>query len=49
MYLFNGLDKGTLGNTKTGGLEKDLHFKTNQYNIILSVFYVPYMLCVPSL
>ncbi|KAL2066188.1 hypothetical protein VTL71DRAFT_2259 [Oculimacula yallundae] len=44
MYLFNSLDKGNLGNAKTDGLEKDLHFKNNQYNIILSVFYVPYVI-----
>ena len=42
MYLFNALDKGNLGNAKTDGMEKDLNFKSNQYNIILSVFYVPY-------
>jgi hypothetical protein len=47
MYLFNALDKGNLGNAKTAGLEKDLHFKGNQYNIILSVFYVPYVLFAP--
>ncbi|KAF7854744.1 hypothetical protein EAF04_010312 [Stromatinia cepivora] len=45
MYLFNSLDKGNLGNAKTDGLEKDLGFKHNQYNIILSVFYIPYVLC----
>lgn len=45
MYLFNSLDKGNLGNAKTDGLEKDLGFKSNQYNIILSVFYIPYVLC----
>jgi hypothetical protein len=49
MYLFNALDKGNLGNAKTDGLEKDLHFESNQYNIILSVFYVPYVLCAPPL
>ncbi|KAG0647793.1 putative transporter [Hyphodiscus hymeniophilus] len=49
MYLFNALDKGNLGNAKTDGLEKDLHFKSNQYNIILSVFYVPYVLGAPPL
>lgn len=47
MYLFNALDKGNLGNAKTAGLEKDLHFRGNQYNIILSVFYVPYVLFAP--
>lgn len=35
------------GNAKTDGLEADLHFKSNQYNIILSVFYVPYVLFAP--
>ena len=44
MYLANALDKGNLGNAKTNGLEKDLHFRENDYNIILSVFFVPYVL-----
>ncbi|PWW79448.1 MFS general substrate transporter [Tuber magnatum] len=47
MYLFNALDKGNLGNAKTNGFEKDLGFTGNQYNILLSVFYVPYVLCAP--
>jgi hypothetical protein len=49
MYLFNALDKGNLGNAKTAGFDKDLHFKSNQYNIILSVFYVPYVLFAPPI
>jgi sugar phosphate permease len=49
MYLFNALDKGNLGNAKTDNMEKDLHFKSNQYNIILSVFYVPYVLGAPPI
>ncbi|EKG17356.1 Major facilitator superfamily [Macrophomina phaseolina MS6] len=44
MYLCNSLDKGNLGNAKTDGMEDDLNFKGNQYNIILSVFFVPYVL-----
>ncbi|KAK7202800.1 major facilitator superfamily domain-containing protein [Myxozyma melibiosi] len=44
MYLFNALDKGNLGNAKTDGMTTDLNFVNNQYNIILSVFYVPYVL-----
>ncbi|KAJ4359224.1 hypothetical protein N0V95_002391 [Ascochyta clinopodiicola] len=47
MYLFNALDKGNLGNAKTDGLEKDLGFKGNQYNIMLSIFYVPYVIFAP--
>ncbi|KAH9929018.1 MFS general substrate transporter [Epithele typhae] len=44
MYLANALDKGNLGNAKTNGLEADLHFHSNDYNIILSVFFVPFVL-----
>ncbi|PSR86970.1 major facilitator superfamily domain-containing protein [Coniella lustricola] len=47
MYLFNALDKGNLGNAKTAGLTDDLHFKSNQYNIIVSIFFIPYVLCAP--
>ncbi|TVY48128.1 putative transporter [Lachnellula occidentalis] len=49
MYLFNALDKGNLGNAKTAGFDKNLGFKSNQYNIILSVFYVPYVLFAPPI
>ena len=44
MYLANALDKGNLGNAKTDGMEADLHFRANDYNVILSVFFVPYVL-----
>ena len=49
MYLFNALDKGNLGNAKTAGLEDDLHLYGDQYNILLSVFFVPYVLTAPFL
>lgn len=49
MYLFNALDKGNLGNAKTNGLEDDLKLKGNQYNIILSIFFIPYVLTAPFL
>ncbi|KAL9594425.1 MAG: hypothetical protein Q9219_007041 [cf. Caloplaca sp. 3 TL-2023] len=49
MYLFNSLDKSNLGNAKTNGLEKTLHLKNSQYNTILSVFFVPYVLTAPIL
>ena len=49
MYLFNWLDKSNLGNAKTAGLEKTLHLTGDQYNIILSVFFVPYVLTAPFL
>ena len=49
MYLFNSLDKSNLGNAKTAGLEKTLRLKGDQYNVILSVFFVPYVLTAPFL
>ena len=49
MYFTNALDKGNLGNAKTAGLEDDLHLTGDQYNIILSVFFVPYVLTAPFL
>ena len=49
MYLFNSLDKSNLGNAKTSGLEKTLHLHGTQYNTILSVFFVPYVLTAPFL
>lgn len=51
MYLFNSLDKSNLGNAKTAkpGLESTLGLVGNQYNILLSVFFVPYVLTAPFL
>lgn len=49
MYLFNALDKGNLGNAKTDGMDRDLHFGKGQYNIMLSIFYVPYVLFAPPI
>ena len=50
MYLFNSLDKSNLGNAKTAGLETSLGMAgTNQYNLILSIFFIPYVLTAPFL
>jgi MFS family permease len=50
MYLFNSLDKSNLGNAKTNGLESSLGMSgTNQYNLILSIFFIPYVLTAPFL
>lgn len=49
MYLCNTLDKSNLGNAATAGLERDLNLVGNQYNLILSIFYVPYVLTAPFL
>ncbi|KZT59135.1 MFS transporter [Calocera cornea HHB12733] len=44
MYLCNALDKGNVANAKTAGMDVDLGFVGNQYNILLSVFFVPFVL-----
>lgn len=44
MYLFNALDKGNISNAKTDGLDKDLHIEGQQWNNMLSIFYIPFVL-----
>ncbi|EEU43195.1 uncharacterized protein NECHADRAFT_95468 [Fusarium vanettenii 77-13-4] len=49
MYLFNALDRNNLGAAKTDGIDVDLGFTKHEYNILVSVFYVPYCaLTVPA-
>ncbi|KAJ9145114.1 MFS general substrate transporter [Pleurostoma richardsiae] len=49
MYFFNSLDRNNLGAAKTDGIDKDLNFTKYQYNILVSVFYIPYCaLTVPA-
>ncbi|CAH0017419.1 unnamed protein product [Clonostachys rhizophaga] len=47
MYLFNALDKGNLGNAESAGLSKNLNFAPNQYNLLISIFFVPYVVFAP--
>ncbi|POR34769.1 Putative transporter [Tolypocladium paradoxum] len=49
MYLFNALDKGNLGNAQTNGLGKNLDFKDGQYNLVVSIFFVPFVLFAPPI
>lgn len=49
MYLCNALDKGNLGNAKTDHMDTDLGFVGNQYNTMLSIFYVPYVIFAPPI
>ncbi|CCE83117.1 Piso0_003689 [Millerozyma farinosa CBS 7064] len=44
MYLFNALDKGNISNAKTDGLDKDLSISGSNWNIMLSIFYIPFVL-----
>jgi hypothetical protein len=47
--VYSALDKGNLGNAKTNHLEKDLHFRPTDYNTILSIFYIPYVIFAPPI
>ncbi|KZP00222.1 MFS general substrate transporter [Calocera viscosa TUFC12733] len=42
MYLLSFLDRGNIGNAKIAGLTTDLGLVGNQYNIALTMFFVPY-------
>ena len=45
MYLFNALDKGNISNAKTNGISNDLGITGDRWNIMLSIFYIPFVLC----
>ncbi|KAF3491955.1 MFS transporter [Arthroderma uncinatum] len=49
MYLFNALDKGNIGNAQTNGLSKDLNLASGEYNLLLSIFFIPYVLFAPPI
>ncbi|PYH87961.1 putative MFS transporter [Aspergillus ellipticus CBS 707.79] len=49
IYLFCFIDRANIGNAKLAGLEKDLGLHGYDYNAVLSVFYVSYILFeIPS-
>lgn len=43
LYLWCFIDRANIGNAKIAGLEKDLGMKGYDYNVLLTVFYVPYI------
>lgn len=45
MYFFNSVDRSNLGNAKTDGMDKDLHFIGEEYSLLILLFYVPFGLC----
>lgn len=49
IYLFCFIDRANIGNARLAGLEQDLGMLGNDYNIVLSVFYISYILFeIPS-
>ncbi|KAH0841371.1 putative transporter [Fonsecaea pedrosoi] len=47
MYIFNYLDRTNIGNAKVGGMEKDLSLSSSDYSLVLSIFFVAYLLFEP--
>ncbi|KEQ69446.1 MFS general substrate transporter [Aureobasidium namibiae CBS 147.97] len=49
LYLFSHIDRANIGNAKIEGMMEDLGMSGIQYNIVLSIFFIPYILLeVPS-
>ncbi|PGH35853.1 hypothetical protein GX50_01311 [[Emmonsia] crescens] len=49
LYLFCFIDRANIGNAKLAGLENDLNLKNYDYNTVLSIFYVSYIVFeIPS-
>ncbi|THZ76163.1 MFS general substrate transporter [Aureobasidium pullulans] len=49
LYLMAHIDRANIGNAKIEGMIEDLGMTGVQYNIVLSIFFIPYVLCeVPS-
>ncbi|KFY95411.1 hypothetical protein V500_02803 [Pseudogymnoascus sp. VKM F-4518 (FW-2643)] len=43
LYLFCFIDRANIGNARLAGFEKDLGLKGYDYNIVLSIFYISYI------
>ncbi|KAI0518017.1 MFS transporter [Xylaria bambusicola] len=49
LYLFCFIDRANIGNARLAGFEKDLGLKNYDYNIVLSIFYISYIVFeIPS-
>lgn len=44
MYLFCFIDRANIGNARLAGLEKELGLKGYDYNLVLTVFYISYII-----
>ncbi|KAK5048561.1 hypothetical protein LTR84_005652 [Exophiala bonariae] len=44
LYLFCFIDRANIGNARLAGFEKDLKLKGYDYNTVLSVFYISYII-----
>ncbi|EJD45751.1 MFS general substrate transporter [Auricularia subglabra TFB-10046 SS5] len=49
LYLFCFIDRANIGNARLAGLESDLHMQGYDYNVLLTVFYISYIVLeIPS-
>ncbi|KAM0541271.1 hypothetical protein ACHAPJ_013316 [Fusarium lateritium] len=44
LYLFCFIDRANIGNARLAGLEEDLGMTGNDYNLVLSTFYISYII-----
>lgn len=44
LYLFSFIDRANIGNVNIEGLSETLGLSGTQYNIALSIFFIPYVL-----
>ncbi|KAL1865801.1 hypothetical protein VTK73DRAFT_5048 [Phialemonium thermophilum] len=44
MYLFCFIDRANLGNAKIAGMDKELRMKGYDYNVVITFFYISYIL-----
>ncbi|KAK5725229.1 hypothetical protein LTR17_013098 [Elasticomyces elasticus] len=47
MYTFNSLDRSNLGNAITAGLAEDTKLKADEYNLLLTLYYVMFVIFGP--
>ena len=45
LYLMAYLDKTNIGNAKIEGLTEDLNLKGIEYNVVVAIFFIPFILC----
>ncbi|KAF8240133.1 MFS general substrate transporter [Tricholoma matsutake] len=44
MYLLSFMDRGNIGNARLQGLQTQLHLSDNQFNLALTMYFIPYCL-----
>ena len=49
LYLFCFIDRANIGNARLAGFEKDLKLEGYDYNSVLSIFYISYIIFEASL